>query len=212
MPRSFARTALTLLAAATLAGTGLAGAGVASADPVATHSTTVWPAAVVRTVGPRASGKTVTLRKSQRLKIELPTAVDGGYRWVITRHPNHRIATVSKPKLTPYPHQPGTVGYPFRTTYVITAVGIGTARITLVERGPGSSAQIARRFTLRLQVTAAAPRTVSATHSCTLTSTGKCIQGGEFCPQSSYGQSGWDASGTRYVCTGDSTHPHWELP
>ncbi len=51
-----------------------------------------------------------------------------------------------------------------------------------------------------------------AKHACTKTSSGTCIQGGEFCPKASYGTSGWDANGRRYVCTGSTTHPHWELP
>lgn len=49
-----------------------------------------------------------------------------------------------------------------------------------------------------------------AKHACTQTSSGSCIQGGEFCPQASYGQTGWDANGTPWVCKGDTTHPHWE--
>lgn len=46
--------------------------------------------------------------------------------------------------------------------------------------------------------------------SCTTTSTGSCIQGGEFCPQADYGQTGTDADGRTYTCTGDTEHPHWE--
>jgi hypothetical protein len=46
--------------------------------------------------------------------------------------------------------------------------------------------------------------------SCTTTSSGSCIQGGEFCPQSKYGEVGYDANGTAYTCEGDHTHPHWE--
>lgn len=46
--------------------------------------------------------------------------------------------------------------------------------------------------------------------SCTTTSSGTCIRGGEFCPQASYGMTGYDANGTPYTCTGDTTHPHWE--
>ncbi|MEP9363620.1 hypothetical protein ABLE68_11695 [Nocardioides sp. CN2-186] len=49
-------------------------------------------------------------------------------------------------------------------------------------------------------------------HACTRTSSGSCIQGGQFCPQASYGHSGWDARGRRYVCKGDHTHPHWMIP
>jgi hypothetical protein len=47
-------------------------------------------------------------------------------------------------------------------------------------------------------------------HACTRTSSGSCISGGEFCPESSYGMTGWDASGRAWVCTGDRSHPHWE--
>jgi hypothetical protein len=53
---------------------------------------------------------------------------------------------------------------------------------------------------------------VASTHACTHTSSGSCIQGGQFCPQASYGHSGWDARGHRYVCKGNHTHPHWMLP
>lgn len=54
--------------------------------------------------------------------------------------------------------------------------------------------------------------THQVTHPCTRTSSGTCIRGGQFCPQSSYGHSGWDAQGRRYVCKGDRTHPHWMRP
>lgn len=68
---------------------------------------------------------------------------------------------------------------------------------------------------------AAQPHTTTATHTqapppapvqhgCTTTSSGSCIRGGEFCPQASYGMTGYDADGTAYICTGDRTHPHWE--
>lgn len=52
----------------------------------------------------------------------------------------------------------------------------------------------------------------SRAHACTRTSSGTCIRGGQFCPQSKYRQSGWDAAGRRYVCKGDRTHPHWMRP
>lgn len=47
---------------------------------------------------------------------------------------------------------------------------------------------------------------------CTHTSSGSCIRGGEFCPRSKYGKSGYDAKGRRYVCKGNRTHPHWMKP
>lgn len=57
-----------------------------------------------------------------------------------------------------------------------------------------------------------APSVVDRTHPCTRTSSGTCIRGGQFCPQASYGRSGWDAQGRRWVCKGDRTHPHWMRP
>lgn len=51
-------------------------------------------------------------------------------------------------------------------------------------------------------------------HSCTTTSSGNCIQGGQFCPQASEDETGYDANGRSYVCrdsNGDG-HPHWEIP
>jgi hypothetical protein len=44
--------------------------------------------------------------------------------------------------------------------------------------------------------------------SCTQTSTGNCIQGGEFCAAAEAGQTGVDANGTEYVCR----NGHWENP
>lgn len=58
---------------------------------------------------------------------------------------------------------------------------------------------------------ALAPQAASL-HTCTKTSSGSCIRGGQFCPQSSYGRSGYDVRGRRYICKGDRTHPHWMVP
>ena len=51
-----------------------------------------------------------------------------------------------------------------------------------------------------------------ARHGCTHTSSGHCIKGGQFCPKSKLHKSGWDAKGRRYVCKGNSSHPHWMKP
>jgi hypothetical protein len=53
---------------------------------------------------------------------------------------------------------------------------------------------------------------VRTEHACTRTSSGKCIKGGEFCPQAKFGHSGYDAKGRRYVCKGSHSHPHWMKP
>lgn len=66
--------------------------------------------------------------------------------------------------------------------------------------------------TLNIKTKAAKAKKPAADHACTTTASGNCISGGQFCPQAKYGQDGWDGSGRRYVCTGDSTHPHWMTP
>jgi hypothetical protein len=53
---------------------------------------------------------------------------------------------------------------------------------------------------------------VDAKYSCTKTSSGSCIRGGQFCPQASYGHVGYDAQGRKYICKGSHSHPHWMLP
>jgi hypothetical protein len=47
-----------------------------------------------------------------------------------------------------------------------------------------------------------------ATHACTTTSSGSCIRGGEFCPDSKDGQYGYDAVGRQYFCS----DKHWRVP
>jgi hypothetical protein len=68
------------------------------------------------------------------------------------------------------------------------------------------AAMLAQRRAERRRRAAAPPPATS----CTRTSTGSCIQGGDFCPQASYGDRGTDADGDVYTCTGDRVHPHWE--
>ncbi|MCL3818972.1 hypothetical protein [Aeromicrobium wangtongii] len=74
--------------------------------------------------------------------------------------------------------------------------------------------EVSKTQTLQIKTKAkAAPKPKpSASQPCTTTSSGTCIRGGQFCPQARYGQSGFDANGRRYVCTGDRTHPHWMTP
>jgi hypothetical protein len=58
----------------------------------------------------------------------------------------------------------------------------------------------------------AATHASAAKHACTRTSSGKCIQGGQFCAQAKWHKSGWDSKGRRYVCKGNHSHPHWMKP
>jgi hypothetical protein len=85
------------------------------------------------------------------------------------------------------------------------------ARQRAAERRRELAAKRAReRAAAAAAAAAQAAAAQTATHACTTTSSGSCIQGGEFCPQASYGTYGWDGSSRRYLCTGDTVHPHWE--
>lgn len=75
------------------------------------------------------------------------------------------------------------------------------------KRAYGKSHTKSKSQTLKIKAKKPKPK-----HACTKTASGTCIAGGQFCPQAKYGQSGWDASGRRYVCEGDHTHPHWYKP
>jgi predicted secreted protein len=157
------------------------------------------------------SGRHVTVKKSNEIKLDLRTDQDGGYRWAIgSQGATRRLSVVSR-TTRPYQHKKGTVGYPYHTIYILKAINYGSKTIRFIERRPSHKSDIARRFNLHINVPAP-PKPKPVQHACTTTSSGSCIQGGEFCPQADYGQSGWDANGTRYVCEGDTTHPHWELP
>jgi hypothetical protein len=71
---------------------------------------------------------------------------------------------------------------------------------------------VAPTATASTQALASSSPTTFDRHACTHTSSGSCIRGGQFCPQSKYRTSGWDAKGRRYVCKGSRTHPHWMKP
>lgn len=88
----------------------------------------------------------------------------------------------------------------------------GTHRLRAVLEVQGSVLDVSPVVTVRVTTPVKHPvkHTTSTSHACTRTSTGSCIQGGEFCAQAMYGHVGYDGSGRSWRCTGDHTHPHWE--
>lgn len=89
----------------------------------------------------------------------------------------------------------------------------GTYRVRAVVEVPGQVLDVSNVVVLHVHAPAPVKpvhHVTQASHSCTRTSTGSCIRGGEFCPQASYGHTGYDAGGRAWTCTGDRTHPHWE--
>lgn len=99
------------------------------------------------------------------------------------------------------------------TYRVTTTVNFKTYRLNADDTKTYSGAHHKTKTqTLKLTVKAAKKKQADPSHACTTTASGTCIQGGQFCPQAKYGQDGWDGEGRRYVCTGDSDHPHWMVP
>lgn len=104
------------------------------------------------------------------------------------------------------------------TYRVTTRVTFKTWKVTKENKREYSSARHkSRSQTLKITTEKAEPEELEPEESqpapdCTRTSSGTCIQGGQFCPQAKYGQSGWDAAGRMYICKGDSDHPHWMKP
>jgi Protein of unknown function (DUF1524) len=78
---------------------------------------------------------------------------------------------------------------------------------TIILARPAPTPIVSSRAVALVPSRSSAPR-----RGCTTTSTGSCIRGGQFCPKAKYGEPGFDADGTRYICTGDTTHPHWQTP
>jgi hypothetical protein len=86
----------------------------------------------------------------------------------------------------------------------------GAHRLRAVLEKQGTVLDVSPVVIVRVTAPAKHTHATSVGHSCTTTSTGSCIRGGEFCAQAMYGHVGYDSSGRSWRCTGDHTHPHWE--
>lgn len=111
-------------------------------------------------------------------------------------------------------HRLRSAGFRVATTTERTTSGTDNAVLSQspsgqTRKGPGATVHLVISD-LHEPVAPPAPKPPPQQHTCTTTSSGSCIQGGEFCPQADYGLTGYDADGTAYVCKGDETHPHWE--
>lgn len=101
--------------------------------------------------------------------------------------------------------------YVVKSDVVTGTAGTGYASVGVEQAGRAKVKVYSayKHFTTPSQTLVVASRK-KPVHACTQTPSGACIKGGQFCKKALYGQSGWDASGTRYVCEGSRSHPHWE--
>ena len=102
------------------------------------------------------SGKTVTVEKSHKIKIDLRTDRDGGYSWKIKTQSGTHTMSVVRRTVRPYKHKPGTVGFPYHTIYILKAVNARQGH------GQVRRAAAVRQVQRRQAVQAAHPRAALA--------------------------------------------------
>ena len=98
------------------------------------------------------SGKTVTVEKAHKIKIDLRTDRDGGYSWKIKKQSGTRTMSVVRRTVRPYKHKPGTAGFPYHTIYILKAVNNGRGTVKFVERQTFHKSNVAKRFALNIHV------------------------------------------------------------
>lgn len=100
----------------------------------------------------RDSGKTVSLMKGDRVRVDLKTEQDGGYAWVRRAPTGTGELTLIKKSTRPYDHPPMTVGYPYHTTYLFEATKNGPTTLRFVERRSFDKTDVIKRFRLTVNV------------------------------------------------------------
>ena len=55
----------------------------------------------------------------------------------------------------------------------------------------------------------ATPTATTSSSGCTKTDSGKCIEGGQICPDNKVGQTGTDAQGSTHKCEADGDENRW---
>jgi predicted secreted protein len=124
----------------------------ASAAPSATTTAAAPP-----TYHLRASGRTVHVKRGHLIRISLPTASDGGYRWLVVRGKHSSTFTIVSRKVVapPATTQDGvpSVGGYSRTVYTLRGRARGHATFKAIERRPFDKSDVIHRFTLHLHVT-----------------------------------------------------------
>jgi predicted secreted protein len=99
--------------------------------------------AATRTLGADDSGKTITLARGDRLRIELDVCPGCGYHWELRRKPSRHVLRRLKQRshgtgcADPPPGEPPCVGGTYVTIYRWAAHGAGVTRLRLASIPPG---------------------------------------------------------------------------
>ena len=97
------------------------------------------------------TGRTVSLAPYEKVTVRLTECAPCGYRWEIARAPSKaRVKKLSNRYVAPAPD--GTVGGPGKRVVVYRAVTPGATTLRMRYVGPDGS--IAKRFRLRIEITA----------------------------------------------------------
>jgi predicted secreted protein len=99
------------------------------------------------------SGKTVHVAKGERFKVSLKQATDGGYEWVVSKHPDSSILKYVGSKTHAPKQDPDhpIAGAPTREVFTFRAVGSGTTSFKLAEKRFGREKAI-KHFKMRVKV------------------------------------------------------------
>ncbi|HVT64719.1 MAG TPA: protease inhibitor I42 family protein [Mycobacteriales bacterium] len=137
----------------------VASAATAAALPAVTAQAAPAAAAAAKASHPHVyhlsdRGRTVHVAKGERFKVSLQQATDGGYEWVVTKHPDASILKyvgskthVAKQQDPAHP----IAGAPTKEVFTFRAVGSGTTSFKLAEKRFGREKAV-KRFKMTVKV------------------------------------------------------------
>lgn len=98
------------------------------------------------------AGRLVYLTRGERTTVALRTCTSCGYSWRVARAPAGTVARIVSTSVVPLPHDPGVVGAPYESRWVLRAVGDGRTALELDETPPQRGAAPVARYVLRFDV------------------------------------------------------------
>ena len=110
--------------------------------------------ALARTVnvGSSSNGKTLSLRKGDKVVVRLDANATTGYHWSTTTRPDKRIVHETSSKYVASPAKPGVVGSGGTQVIRFTATGGGRTSFASAYLSPGTPHRVGSRFRLRFRV------------------------------------------------------------
>lgn len=111
-------------------------------------------AAAARTIDLTAkdSGRTISLRKGDRVVVKLAANETTGYHWSTTVRPDRRVVRLTSSRYVPTPTSEPIAGSGGTQVIRLTAAGAGRTRFATAYLSPGTPHTVGRRFRLAFRV------------------------------------------------------------